>query len=138
MNAIYLNVAIVVVFGCIYLGSTVAFNAIIASAVVALGLSYGIPIAIYVAYCRTKLPTRSFTLSSWLGWTANIIGLVYTVVTTVLFLFPPALPVNGTSMNCCIVAFAIIVLISLFQWVVDGRKNYQGPRMTIEEYQVEN
>ncbi|KAH6884598.1 amino acid/polyamine transporter I [Thelonectria olida] len=138
MNAIYLNVGIVVIFGCIYLGSTVAFNAIIASAVVALGLSYGIPIAINVAYGRSKLPERSFTLPSWLGWTANIIGLVYTVVTTVLFLFPPALPVNGTSMNYCIVAFAIIVFISLFQWVVDGRKNYKGPRITIEEYHLED
>jgi choline transport protein len=138
MNAIYLNVAIVVVFGCIYLGSSVAFNAIIASAVVALGLSYGIPIAINIAYGRSKLPERSFALPSWLGWTANIIGLVYTIVTTVLFLFPPALPVNGTSMNYCIVAFAIIVFISLFQWVVDGRKNFKGPRITIEEYQLED
>ncbi|KAI5459049.1 amino acid/polyamine transporter I [Mariannaea sp. PMI_226] len=137
LNSIYLNVAIVVVFGCIYLGSSVAFNAIIASAVVALGLSYGIPIAINMCYGRKKLPERSFALPEWLGWLANTIGLVYTIVTTVLFLFPPALPVTGTTMNYCVVAFAIIVLISLIQWVVDGRKNYKGPRITIEEYQVE-
>ncbi len=31
----------------------------------------------------------------------------------------------------CIVAFAIILAISIFQWVVDGRKNYNGPRIEI-------
>lgn len=31
----------------------------------------------------------------------------------------------------CIVAFAIILAISIFQWIVDGRKNYIGPRTDI-------
>ncbi|KAH7353329.1 amino acid/polyamine transporter I [Plectosphaerella cucumerina] len=131
LNALLLNAAVCVVFGCIFLGSTAAFNAIIASSVVALGLSYGIPIAINVAYGRRKLPERAFALPEWLGWVANIIGLVYTAVTSVLFLFPPALPVDGTTMNYCVVAFGIIVLISGFQWLVDGRKNFTGPRNTL-------
>ena len=36
-------------------------------------------------------------------------------------------------MNYCIVAFAIIFVISGFQWLVDGRKNFEGPRITIDE-----
>ena len=32
-------------------------------------------------------------------------------------------------MNYCIVAFAIILVISTIQWFVDGRKNYKGPRI---------
>ncbi|KAI1856471.1 uncharacterized protein JN550_013802 [Neoarthrinium moseri] len=132
LNALYANVGVVVIFGCIYLGSTVAFNAIIASAVVALGLSYGIPIALNLGYLRRKLPARKFTLPDWIGWTANIIGVVYTIVTTILFLFPPSVPVDGTSMNYCVVAFAIIIIISSFQWVVDGRRNFGGPRITID------
>ena len=36
-------------------------------------------------------------------------------------------------MNYCIVAFAIIILISAVQWIVDGRKNFEGPRITIAE-----
>lgn len=133
LNALYGNVVVVVIFGCIYLGSTAAFNAIIAASVVALGVSYGLPIAINVAQMRRKLPERMFKLPEWLGWTANIIGLVYTIVTTVLFLFPPAIPVTGTTMNYCIVAFAIIIIVSAIQWIVDGRKNYEGPRITIDE-----
>lgn len=110
-----------------------AFNAIIAASVTALGVSYGIPVALNLATLRRKLPERDFRLPDWLGWSANIIGLVYTIVTTVLFVFPPALPVTGTTMNYCIVAFAIILLISTFQWIVDGRKNFEGPRITIDE-----
>ncbi|KPM46170.1 hypothetical protein AK830_g271 [Neonectria ditissima] len=132
LNALYLNMVIVVIFGCIYLGSTVAFNAIVASSVVALGLSYGIPIALHLLQ-RRQLPERAFVLPSWLGWTCNIIGLVYTIVTSVLFLFPPALPVDGTSMNYCVVAFAVILVISVVQWIVDGRKNFKGPRVTLDE-----
>ncbi|KAB8342968.1 hypothetical protein FH972_022563 [Carpinus fangiana] len=152
LNALCLNAVVVFVFGCIFLGSSVAFNAITAASVVALGVSYGIPIAIFVFQGRKGLPDRSFTLPSWLGWTANIIGLVYTgkchrselrvarpkisqantrplqVITTVLFLFPPAIPVSGSSMNYCVVAFAIILLISVVQWLLDGRKNFKGPQ----------
>lgn len=135
LNALYLNVIVVIVFGCIFLGSTVAYNAIIAASVTALGVSYGIPIALSVAYGRRKLPERAFKLPEWLGWAANIIGLVYTIITTVLFVFPPFIspPVTGTTMNYCIVAFAIIILISAIQWLTDGRKNFEGPRITIAE-----
>lgn len=77
--------------------------------------------------------TRHFKLPEPLGWIANLIGIAWTILTTVLFVFPPALPVTGPSMNYCIVAFAVVVIISLIQWIVDGRKNYSGPRVDIDE-----
>ena len=51
------------------------------------------------------------------------------VVTSVLFVFPPELPVGGSNMNYCIVAFAIILIVSTVQWFVDGRKNFRGPKV---------
>lgn len=38
------------------------------------------------------------------------------------------------STDYCIAAFAVIIIVSVFQWIVDGRKNYTGPRidMTID------
>lgn len=152
LNALMLNVVVVVVFGCIYLGSSVAFNAITASSVVALGISYALPPAMNMLYLRRKLPPRPFAMPEWLGWMANVLGvgmyqplskptklnltqitLAYTILTTVLFLFPPARPVSGSNMNYCIVAFGIIILISGLQWIFDGRKNYTGPRITVDE-----
>jgi choline transport protein len=57
---------------------------------------------------------------------------VYTLITTVLSLFPPQKEVTGTTMNYCVVAFGVIMVISALQWIFDGRKTYQGPRVTLE------
>lgn len=73
------------------------------------------------------------------------LGLSYIALTTVLFLFPPGRPVTGSSMSkyrllvflwwhssnkidYCIVAFAIIVIISVVHWVIHGQKHFIGPR----------
>ncbi|KAE8440641.1 hypothetical protein EG329_007007 [Mollisiaceae sp. DMI_Dod_QoI] len=136
LNALYLTVALVIIFGCIFLGSSSAFNAIISASVVALGVSYGIPIAINCIRGRKMLPaSRPFKLGELLGWIVNLIGLAYVIVTTVLFLFPPDLPVTGSNMNYCVVVFFIIVFVSIVQWFVDGKKNFTGPRINIEQLQ---
>lgn len=77
-------------------------------------------------------PTRSFILPEPFAWFANLLGIAYVIVTTVLFLFPPDLPVTGNNMNYCVVAFFIVLVISVIQWFVDGRKNYTGPKMDID------
>jgi choline transport protein len=55
----------------------------------------------------------------------------------VLFLFPPDLPVTGSNMNYCVAAFGIVFIISAFQWIVDGRKNFVGPRMDVDPLEGE-
>ena len=103
------------------------------------------------------LPPRPFVLPGVFGWVANLIGVSYVIVTTVLFLFPPDLPVTGSNMSTfsiiplsksspdnpqwlictdyCIVAFTIVLIISTVQWFVDGRKNFKGPRMDLDVLQ---
>lgn len=152
LNALFLTAALVIVFGLIFLGSSSAFNAILSSSVVALGVSYAIPPAANVLQGRKKLPAdRSFVLPGALGWFANLLGIAYVIITTVLFVFPPVLPVTGSNMSTyhnhetpspiipelikldyCVVAFAIILIISVIQWFVDGRKNFTGPRTDID------
>lgn len=39
-------------------------------------------------------------------------------------------------MNYAIVAFAIILVISAAQWIVDGRKNYRGPQIDMDALAV--
>ncbi|KAI9042392.1 GABA permease GabA [Aspergillus affinis] len=131
VNALGLTAIVVVIFGCIYLGSTSAFNAIISSSVVALDLSYAMPIAVNCLRGRNILPDRYWKVPSVLGWVIDMISLSYIALTTVLFLFPPGRTVTGSSMNYCIVAFAIIVTVSVVQWIVDGRKNFKGPRVEV-------
>ena len=91
----------------------------------------------------------------WLDSKTDVlqVSLVYIILTTVLFLFPPDLPVTasnmstflpsflcqGTSSNLaplldyCVAALGIVFIISLLQWIIDGRKNFTGPRHGLEE-----
>ncbi|KAL1964882.1 hypothetical protein VTN77DRAFT_6235 [Rasamsonia byssochlamydoides] len=132
LNALYLTTALVIIFGCIFLASTSAFNAIISASVVALNISYGMPIAVHCLRGRNVLPARPWRLSPLFGWVADLTALSFIILTTVLFLFPPDLPVDASSMNYCIVAFGIILIISVIQWIVDGRKNFTGPRVNLD------
>jgi choline transport protein len=99
LNALMLAAGLTILFGLILIGSSSAFNALISASVVALGVSYAIPIAINVCRGRKMLPERAFKLPNALGWAANLLGLAYTTITTVLFLFPPELPVTTTNMS---------------------------------------
>ncbi|PWY88023.1 amino acid permease [Aspergillus sclerotioniger CBS 115572] len=132
LNALYLTNILVIIFGCIFLGSSSAFNAIVSASVVMLDIAYGIPIAVNCIRGRKMLPERSFVLPNVVGWIANLVSLAYVSVTTVLFLFPPDYPVTGSNMNYCVAVFGIILIVSLFQWFIDGRKNFTGPRMDVD------
>ncbi|KAI1644666.1 amino acid transporter [Daldinia loculata] len=133
LNALLWTAAWVVVFGCIFLGSSSTFNAITSASVVALGVTYAIPPSINVLRGRRMLPEkRAFKLPGVVGWILNLVGIGWTILTTVLFVFPPELPVTSENMNYCIVAFGVILLIAVVTWIFDGRKNYTGPHVDVE------
>ncbi|KAK3325134.1 amino acid/polyamine transporter I [Apodospora peruviana] len=133
LNALLWTAGWVVVFGCVLLGSSSTFNAITSASVVALGVTYAIPPAINILRGRKMLPpTKVFKLPEWLGWIVNLVGIAWTILTTVLFVFPPELPVTSANMNYCIVAFGVILLISGATWVLDGRKHYKSPHLGLD------
>ncbi|KAG6186033.1 hypothetical protein E4U36_000975 [Claviceps purpurea] len=130
LNALLWTVGWVIVFGCIFLGCSSSLNAIVSAAVVCLGLTYAIPPAIHLLRGRAMLPEdRSFKIPGAWGWALNIIGVVWTMITTSLYVFPPQVPVTAQNMNYCIVALGIMVAIAGTTWVLDGRKNYEGPQL---------
>ena len=111
LNALLWTTAWVVIFGLIFLGSSSTFNAITAASVVALGVSYGIPPAINVLRGRRMLPEdRAFKLPGVIGWIMNLVGIAWTILTTVLFVFPPETPVTSNNMNYAVAAFGVIIL----------------------------
>lgn len=76
LNALIWTAAWVIIFGCVFLGSSSAFNAITAASVVALGVTYAIPPTINVLRGRTMLPdSRAFRMPNWLGWLTNLVSL---------------------------------------------------------------
>ncbi|ORY34978.1 amino acid permease-domain-containing protein [Naematelia encephala] len=131
--AVLMNTAWVIVFGCVYLGSSSALNAILSSSVVFLNISYSIPIALVLIRGRKVLspeglPKPTFTLGPILGPICNVVGLAFTVLTTVFFLFPPDLPVTGDNMNYAVVVLGIVTIMAGLTWIFDGRKHFIGPR----------
>ncbi|KAF5022040.1 hypothetical protein F66182_5923 [Fusarium sp. NRRL 66182] len=132
LNALLWTTAWVIIFGLILLGSSSAFNAITAASVVALGVTYAIPPFIHLCRGGNMLPKdRPFKLSTPVRWVCSVVGICWAILTTVLFVFPPELPVTPSNMNYCIAAFGIILLIAVITWVFDGRKHYKGPRVEI-------
>ncbi|KAH8677654.1 amino acid/polyamine transporter I [Xylariales sp. PMI_506] len=133
LNTLLWTTAWVVIFGLIFLGSSSTFNAITAASVVALGVTYAIPPTINVLRGRKMLPeTRAFKLSNTLGWICNLVGIAWTLLTTILFVFPPEIPVDSNNMNYCVVAFGIMILIAVTTWIFDGRKHYTGPKIDVD------
>jgi choline transport protein len=79
-----------------------AFNALLGSSVVLQQISFIIPamLLIYQRRSEAYLPkNRAFALPSWLGWTTNMIVVVFASILSIFFLFPPFLPVTGTNMS---------------------------------------
>lgn len=65
------------------------------------------------------------------------VGIFWTILTTVLFIFPPAIPVKSSSMNYCIVAFGVMFLIAGGTWVLGGRSHYQGPQIELQREAID-
>jgi len=122
-----------IIFGLIFLGSSVALNAILSASVVFIQLSYIVPIALVVFRGRKILdvpgfPPRTLTLGAF-GYVINIFALIFALVTTVFFVFPPAIPVtSGTTMNWVIVVVFVVFIMMAIAWAAECRKTFTGPK----------
>ncbi|EED17152.1 choline transport protein, putative [Talaromyces stipitatus ATCC 10500] len=133
--ALLLNFVATFILGCIFLGSSAAFNAIVSSAIILQILSFAIPIFFLIWSKRSPglLPkNRAFRLPEWFGWTANIISILWAVVELVFFNFPGVIPVSGSSMNYSSAVLVVMGLVGTVNWFAYARKNYRGPRITFE------
>lgn len=113
--------------GIINIGSTSAFTAFVSVGVVALALSYGIPIAISMADGRREVSKAVFRLPGPLGWIVNTISVVWILFELVLFCMPTALPVTAVSMNYASVVLVGLAAIAMAWYLIHSRKNYKGP-----------
>ncbi|KAH1522399.1 hypothetical protein KXV95_003842 [Aspergillus fumigatus] len=72
---------------------------------------------------------------SWFTAWANVaawVSIAYISFTTVLFMFPPARPVTGSTMNYAIAATGVFALLSAIYWFVRGRKHFMQVLVTAE------
>jgi choline transport protein len=107
--ALLFNAVVVFIIGCIYLGSSTAFSAIIGTGLVLQQITFAIPAILLMYRRRTPqyLPSSGrFNLGKF-GWAVNSITVGWSAFQLVLYNLPLALPVDGVTMsvsNCCIIA----------------------------------
>ncbi|KAH3906713.1 hypothetical protein HBI56_229000 [Parastagonospora nodorum] len=134
--ALLFNFAIMFIIGCIYLGSTSAFNSFIGTGLILQHVTYAFPAAllIYRRRSSTWLPqTRYVNPPSVVGWTANIVTVMFAVFVLVFYCFPVAKPVTGSSMNYASVVIGVMGLFAGLNWFCHAKKHYSGPRLDLIE-----
>ncbi|KAK6851292.1 hypothetical protein PG989_014450 [Apiospora arundinis] len=126
LNAMMLSMAIQIVLGLLYFGSTAAFNAFSGVGVIALTTAYAVPIVVSMLEGRKAVRTGSFYLGSF-GLFANIVSVCWSLLAIPLFCMPSTIPVAAATMNYASVVFAAFTIISVVWYVAWGHKHYTGP-----------
>ena len=119
--ALTLTTLVQMLLSLIYLGSSSAFNAFVSVGVVALAVSYGIPIALSMSTGRAGVNTAPWSFGSRVGWVINTVAVIWISFELVLFSMPPAIPIDASTMNYAIVVFVGFMTISAVWYGIHAR-----------------
>lgn len=128
---VWTSVAAGCIISCAYIGSAIAFNAILSSAAISVMLSYLQPIIIRVFWPDSLPEPGPFNLGRW-SWPINLASFLFSTFICVLFVLPTAYPVNVLNMNYAVVAIGGVLVIVAVNWVTWGRFSFTGPVQTYE------
>lgn len=122
-NAQLLVAAANAALGCLYLGSSTAFNSMLGAAVTINNVAYLIPIGTNMLMGRTGMHKGSFHMGNW-GWIINGVTVAWLLFAIIFFSFPYSMPVTVQSMNyTCVVVGGLPILILV--WWFLGSKKYK-------------
>ncbi|GLA25508.1 hypothetical protein AnigIFM63326_002248 [Aspergillus niger] len=124
---------IIALLGCIYLGSSTAFNSMMSSSVTINNIAYLVPILTNVLLGRKTMHRGPFSLGYVAGMTVNIITVAWLVFAIVFFSFPYDMPVTASNMNYTCVCVGGFLLLELLWWIVAGKKYSRRMQKVREE-----
>jgi amino acid transporter len=127
LNALLLVTVLQLLLGLINLGSTSAFTAFVSVGVIALAISYAIPIILSLLNRRRQVNTANWNLGNGIGYIVNMLAVVWIAFELVLFSMPGALPVTVVSMNYASVVLAGFMGMAGVFYACYARKVYNGP-----------
>ncbi|KAI5478749.1 amino acid transporter [Pseudohyphozyma bogoriensis] len=113
--------------GALYLGSATAFNALIGSCLILSQFCCSMPIMANLLQRRKNFERGPFSLGPVLGFTANIVSVIYIYVSTVFWCFPYDEPVTVEGMNYTAVIISGAALFSVIGWYAVGRHTWRAP-----------
>jgi choline transport protein len=123
-NAQLFVAAAVAALGCIYLGSSTAFNSMLGAAVTINNVAYLIPISTNMLTGRANMHKGVFHMGKW-GWLVNGVAVGWLLFAIIFFSFPYNMPVTAENMNyTCVVVGGIPILILV--WWFLGKEQYKA------------
>lgn len=126
-NATALCGVICTLLGCMYIGSSSAFNAFISSFVLLSTLSYLMAILPHLLSRRANIVPGWFWMHGPIGFVVNFVSCVYIVVFFIVFCFPYTLPTRADTMNyTSLITGGLSLFVAIWWFVRQGR--YEGPR----------
>ncbi|KAI8712462.1 hypothetical protein NCS52_01344500 [Fusarium sp. LHS14.1] len=112
------------IFGCLYLGSELAFNSLISTGLLLQYISYSIPVILMLSQGRSNFQHGPFWYPK-LGLLANVVMLAWALVALAFYCFPYYLPVVADGMNYTSAVLGGIAVITGTLWFVYANKNYE-------------
>lgn len=112
-------------------GSTVFWQAIMSTAVIAVNISYGFPFFCRLMWTRNTMPKGPFSLGK-ASIPVNIISLAWICLFAVILCFPSVSPVSPVAMNYASLMIGAVLLFAMFFWLVSGRHFYKGPTQNVD------
>jgi choline transport protein len=128
MNSLVLVTILVGLLQLINIGSTTALYAILSLSLLALYLSYVIPI-FFFALARLRgdhIPYGPFRLGRW-GMPINLFSIVYGIFIIIWLPFPPYMPVTALNMNYGGPVVGFVIIFALIDWFIWGKKRFTVP-----------
>ncbi|KAI0007225.1 putative choline transport protein [Xylariaceae sp. FL0662B] len=116
--------------GLIYLGSDVAFEAMVGSFVVLTTLSYLAAVLPFALRGRKGLARGPFFIRGPLGFVVSFVSCGFMLVWTVFYCFPYSVPVSAADMNySSLIVGGLTILVGL--WWLHAQSRYKGPPVVL-------
>ncbi|KAG7137001.1 Choline transport protein like [Verticillium longisporum] len=104
---------VVALLGCLYLGSSTAFNSLLGTAVTINNMSYMVPILTNLLTGRRNMHRGVFHMGNRIGPIVNTVTVCWLTFAIVFFSFPYVQPATVQNMNyTCVVVGGLVILIS--------------------------
>ncbi|KAB5544793.1 hypothetical protein DKX38_012905 [Salix brachista] len=114
-----------------YLGSEVAFQAMVSIATIGLYIAYALPIFFRVTLARKSFIPGPFNLGRYgvlVGW----ISVLWVATISILFSLPVTYPITNETLNYTPVAVGGLLILTISSWILSARHWFRGPVTNVE------
>ncbi|KAI9169316.1 hypothetical protein LWI28_010616 [Acer negundo] len=132
INAVWFSAFISFCMALTYLGSEVAFQAMVSIATIGLYIAYAFPIFFRVTLARKSFIPGPFNLGSYgilVGW----ISVLWVATISVLFSLPVAYPITSETLNYTPVAVCGLLVLTVSSWILSARHWFKDHRVILTE-----